>query len=100
MPTLPAYDRALLVRVSYLTRIESMVNVGCKFAPDDLDPSTWDQLIAVALERQFVEELLRKRREKKGETNTQQQAARRQAGVPAPGGTIFKPTKPFKGPTR
>jgi hypothetical protein len=100
VPELPPHDPDLRRRIGFLIRLESMVNVGCKFGPNDLTPDTWDQLVALALERQFVQGLLDRRREKKGETEHRNKEAHRQTGIPAPGGTFFKSKIPFKGPTR
>ena len=100
MPTVPAYDPDLLPRLHYLMWVESMVNVGCHFGPNDLEASTWDQLIALAVERQFVEKILSDRRDKRGQQDVAADKARQQTGIPKPGATLFKPTKPFKGPTR
>lgn len=100
MPTVPPLDPELIPRLRYLAWVESMINVGCHFGPGDLEAATWDQLIALALERQFVEALLADRRESKGQQDAATDKARAEVGIPKPGGTLFKPSKPFRGPTR
>lgn len=45
-------------RVRHLVHIESMVNVGCKFGPNDLDPATWEELIWLAMERGRMDRLV------------------------------------------
>jgi len=83
-------------RIQFLLRIESLINVGCKFQPDDLPPRVWDELVAMALERQFVDRLVDKRRAKGRQQDRAIQQARTQTGLPPPGGTLFKHSKPFK----
>jgi hypothetical protein len=92
----PAHDRALVVRIQYLVRIESLINVGCHFGPDDLPARVWDELIAMALERQFVDRLVDYRRDRQSSQETALNKARQQVGLPPPGGTIFTPSKPFR----
>lgn len=82
--------------MKYLVRLESLINVGCKFRPDDLPPGVWDELIALALERAFVDKLVRQRQEKKSDQDREMSKARAATGLPQPGGTIFPTSKPFR----
>jgi len=100
MPPLPDYDGLLGPRMGYLLRTAAMIEVGCCYAPNDLEPATWDHLLILASERAFVDRLVDKRREKSKEHGKVMSQARKVAGTPAPGGTLFKPSKPFKGPTK
>jgi hypothetical protein len=86
-------------RIQFLLRIESLINVGCKYQPDDLPPRVWDELIAMALERQFVDRLVDQRRNKNRQQDRAINQARKQTGLPPPGGTLFKHSRPFKGST-
>jgi hypothetical protein len=95
----PAHNRGLMKRVQFLLRIESLINVGCTFRPDDLPPRVWDELIAMALERQFVDRLVDRRRSNQRSQDQAVNAARRQTGLPPPGSTIFQHSKPFRGST-
>ena len=54
----PEHDTALFVRVRYLIWVESMINIGCHFGPDDLPMDVWDQLLALHYERAFVDRLV------------------------------------------
>ena len=92
----PKHNRRLMARIQFLLRIESLINVGCKFQPDDLPMHVWDELIAMALERQFVDRIVDKRRSRHRQQDRALQQARKQTGLPPPGGTIFKHSKPFK----
>lgn len=85
-----------MLRVRWLIRLESLINVGCKFGPNDLDPDTWDELIAMALERQFVDRLVAVRREKNQHQESKLRETRQATGVPQPGGTLFEHSKPFR----
>jgi hypothetical protein len=100
MPTLPEYDPEMMVRVAYIMRVEAMVNVGCKYGPNDLDPSTWDHLLILASERAFVDRVVDARREKHKHSDAGMAKARQVTGAPAPGGTLFKPSHPFHGSTK
>jgi hypothetical protein len=84
------------VRVRYLVRLESMVNVGCKFGPNDLPADVWDQLVTLAMERAFVDRLVQKRHDRQGHENRAMGKARATTGVPPPGGTLFPTKKPFR----
>lgn len=72
-----------------------MINVGCKFGPNDLPAHVWDELIAMALERAFVDKLVERRRDKRHREESAINKARQQTGVPAPGQTIFEHSRPF-----
>lgn len=100
MPSLPEPDPELFTRVAFLFRIEAMISVGCKYGPNDLTPDVWDHLIILSSERAFADRILDGRRDKHRQDDQQMQKARAQTGMPAPGGTLFKPTRAFKGPTR
>lgn len=92
----PRHDRTAMARVHYLMRLESLINVGCKFRPDDLPASVWDELIAMALERAFVDKLVDQQREKHRREDTAMSKARAATGTPPPGQTMFKTSKPFR----
>jgi hypothetical protein len=77
-----------------------MINVGCKYGPNDLEPSTWDHLIVLASERAFVDRILDRRRDRNKRDEAGVNRARQQGGLPLPGQTIFPTSKPFKGSTR
>ena len=100
MPPLPEYDPALVNRVALLFRIEALISVGLKYGPDDLQASTWDHLIMLSAERAFVDRILDARRDKHRQNDQMMQKARAVTGAPAPGGTLFRPTRGFKGSTR
>lgn len=100
MPPLPEYDAALVPRVAFLLRVEGLINIGCKYGPNDLEPQTWDHLLILGSERSFVDRVVDGRRNKDRQSNAALSKARAQTGVPAPGGTLFKPSKPFHGSTR
>lgn len=91
-----------MVRVRYLVHLESMVNVGCKFGPNDLDPQSWEELICLAMERSRIDRLVTaaKDREREGGAPkaTPAEAAalranREQLGVPAAGQSLLPPAK-------
>lgn len=92
----PPHDRIGFLRVHFLIRVESLINVGCKFRPDDFPAHVWDELIALALERAFVDRLVDQQRRRSQEQEHQLSRARAATGVPPPGGTIFKTTHPFR----
>jgi hypothetical protein len=83
-------------RVQFLLRLESLIQIGCKYQPDDLPPRVWDELLAMALERQFVDRLVEHRRAKGRREEQAVNKARQATGLPPPGGTVFTPSKPFK----
>ena len=88
-------------RLVFLTRLESMVNVGCKFAPNDLDPRTWSELVMLALERQRMEDLLRKGRDTKRDKPSPEaeaafRASRKELGMPEGGGSLFPQSRLMK----
>jgi hypothetical protein len=92
----PAHNKALMGRVQFLVRLESLINVGCKFGPNDLAPHVWDELLAMALERQFMESLVDHRRERARAQDSAVSKARQQTGLPQPGQTIFAHSRPFR----
>lgn len=92
----PEHDRRLMGRVQFLLRVESRINVGCKYQLDDLPMHVWDELVAMALERQYVDRIVDKRRSRRGQQDRALAQARKQTGLPPPGGTIFQHSKPFK----
>lgn len=73
-----------------------MINVGCHFGPDDLAADVWDGLMALAMERQFMDRLVEQRREKHREQEGEKNKARAATGIPPPGGTIFQHKRPFR----
>jgi hypothetical protein len=100
MPTLPEYDPEMMVRVAYIMRVEALVNVGCKYGPNDLAPDVWDHLLILAAERAFVDKVVEGRRDKGKRSDAEMAKARQVTGAPAPGGTLFKPSRPFHGSTK
>lgn len=99
-PDGPQIDSLCSARLAHLVRLESMVNVGCKFAPDDLSPQEWDELIVLSQERNWMSEHIRKRKdgEKQQQREVQKtvEAVRKDAGVPPPGGSLFPRKKPMQ----
>lgn len=100
LPALPPHDPTLQVRIAYLFRLKALIDVGCHFAPDDLPPAVWDELILLEGEKALVDRVLDKRRDQKGREDREMGKARAQTGVPPPGGTLFQHSRPFKGSTR
>jgi len=98
-------DQMAVKRLRFLLRIQSMVNVGCTFGPNDLDPRTWSELIMLALEQQRMQDLLREGRDRKNAEKRpalsapEEQAAlrtnRKELGVPE-GGRLFPATQPMR----
>jgi hypothetical protein len=85
------------VRVRYLVHLESMVNVGCKFGPNDLDPDTWGELVALAIERARMDRLIHAAKDKAREGGAKEtreteealRASREQLGIPGAGKSLF-----------
>jgi|PlaIllAssembly_1097288.scaffolds.fasta_scaffold19329_4 hypothetical protein len=86
-------DTTLTPRVRHIVRLESMVNVGCKFGPNDLKPDQWRDLIVLAQERNWIDERVQEHREKAREEQAQidkaMAEARKASGVPSPGQSLF-----------
>lgn len=86
-------------RLRYLTQIESMVAVGCKFGPDDLTPRTWQELIWLRLERDRMDDLIRGAKDREpaaalpAEQQTRQNEIRRIDNIPPPGQSLFRGKK-------
>lgn len=84
----------------HLVRLESMVTVGCKFAPGDLTPREWDELIVLSQERQMMSERVRKQKEaperRDSQARKKTEEARKAAGVPPPGSSLFPRKKPMR----
>lgn len=80
-------------RVRHIVRLESMVNVGCKFGPNDLKPDQWRDLIVLAQERNWIDEKVQEHREKAREEQAKidkaMAEARKASGVPSPGQSLF-----------
>lgn len=103
--SLPPLDDSYLRRMKHLIRLESMINVGCKFGPNDLLPDDWDGLIVLAQERQWMHTKLdeaRDKRDKKGKDHPVDSEAqkkideqRKELGIPAPGQSIFPRSRPM-----
>jgi hypothetical protein len=99
--TTPEANEVLLPRVRHVLRLESMINVGCKYGPDDLAPEVWDELIALSMERAWVDKHLvhdRKKPEDEGLSADEIQKrdkVRRESKIPPAGGTIFPQRKPL-----
>lgn len=94
----PSHDPVWLPRLRHVMRLEGMVAVGCHFQPQDLSPDEWDQLIALAGERNIIEAEISDLRVKKDAPssglNQEELAgvgeARRQSGLPGPGQSLLK----------
>lgn len=94
-------DPDALRRVKFLTRLESMVAVGCKFQLNDLDWETWTELILLAHERQRMREVIDKgkdaQREKplgKPEEKEALAEARKELGI-GTGPSLFPQKRPM-----
>lgn len=95
----PPLDAAFGVRLAFLTRLENYKEVGCRFSMEDLDPTTWDELIVLAQERQYMDGVIDKARRRKDHPEehttvspSAQQAindARKLLGVSPPGQSLF-----------
>ncbi len=79
------------------------MNIGCHFAPNDLPPRTWSELVMLALERQRMDELLRKGREKQSakdrpppEAEKAFRESRKQLGLPEGGTSLFPQSRPMR----
>lgn len=74
-----------MARVRFLVRVESTINVGCKYGPNDLAPEVWSDLILLAQERQWMDRLVQAFHRQLSETKQAEQAAltslRADAGV-------------------
>jgi hypothetical protein len=76
-----------------------MINVGCKFGPDDLSPDTWDGLILIARERQKISNKIDDARRRKEPEQLPKEAQkkvdtlRKETGIPPPGQSIFAQKK-------
>lgn len=70
-----------------------MVNVGCKFGPNDLRPEQWRDLITLAQERHWMDDKVQEHREvarKEQEKIDKAMAeARKLSGAPPPGQSLF-----------
>lgn len=86
-------DPLLFPWLRHILRLEGMVAVGCKFAPDDLGWDQWRDLQVVATERQWIQAKVRDLQEViRADTKQVQDgmaAARQAAGVPGPGQSLF-----------
>lgn len=95
---MPPPDPAALARIGFLVRLESMANVGCKWQVNDLSYDVWSELIVLATERQRIDRLIREQqdtaREAEREVDHKADEARRDSGIPAPGGSIFPGNAP------
>jgi hypothetical protein len=80
-------------RVRFIVRIESMVNVGCKFGPNDLAPEVWEDLIIMGQERQYMDRLVALFREQLTKDTQDEERAlselRKEQGLPGKGGSLF-----------
>jgi len=93
---LPEHDTALFIRVRYLIWVESLITIGCHFGPNDLPADVWDQLLVLNIERSFVDRLVQQQGEKNRKEEGELNKARAVTGAPAPGGTLFSHSKPFR----
>lgn len=90
---LPDPDPRCLLRLRHIVRLESLIQVGCKFGPNDLTPDQWRDLIILAQERNWIDERVQAHREQLRKEQEQIDRAlaeaRRQSGIPPPGQSIF-----------
>jgi len=93
---IPEFDTLLITRLKLVVRWESLVNVGCKFGPNDLSPRQWNDLIMLAQERQYVDEQIRRLRDGgkgssklPGDATVRLVEGRKKAGIPGPGQSLF-----------
>lgn len=95
--TPPDAEEMYLPRTSYIIRVENMINVGCKFGPDDLQPEAWDHLIIFAQEKAWITRKVDDQRREKdsphpglsAEAVKEIEKIRKEEGIPAPGHSIF-----------
>lgn len=90
-------DALVAHRTEFLTRLLNMKYLGCRFSIDDLDWGTWNELMVLEQERQWMDSQVDKaRRAKDGKSaetpQAQKQVAdmRKSLGVPPPGGSLFR----------
>jgi hypothetical protein len=94
----PPLDVKFGIRLAFLRRIENYKEVGVRFSMEDFDASTWDELIVLAQERQYMDGVIdkaRRRRDRPDEqvapdVEKQIEQARRELGVPPPGQSLFR----------
>jgi len=90
-------DHRALTRIRHLTRLESMINVGCTFGPDDLSYEQWSDLIILATERQWMDARIEEQRDRirdaKQKADAAMTEARKQSGTPPPGQSLFSGKK-------
>jgi len=76
-----------------LTRLESLINFGCKLGLDDLPSQVWDELLILGSERQRMDAVVREQKDesraKDVEAERKMAAARKESGVPPPGVSLF-----------
>lgn len=97
VPVEPDPEAAAGTRLRFLVRVESLINVGCKFGPNDLPASVWDELTVLAIERQRMDRIIMEQRDKARQQDAgvpagaelEMAKARRETGIPPPGGSIF-----------
>ncbi len=86
IPELEEADGTHLPRLRMLSRLEAMVNVGCRFSPNDLAIDVWRDLILLAQERQWIDEVVREKGEAVAKEQAQRDkdaaAAKQKAGIP------------------
>jgi hypothetical protein len=96
-PVEPEPDPSIGRRLSYLTRLESLLTLGCKVGLDDLPVRVWDELLILASERQRMDAVVREARDesraKDVEADRKIAAARKESGVPPPGVSLFPPKR-------
>jgi hypothetical protein len=90
-------DANYIPRIRYITRLEGMVSAGCKFSPNDLDPETWDHLLVLLSERNWMREKVDKQwktsRDPHPYLSEEGKKAlelhRKEQGIPPPGQSLF-----------
>lgn len=87
------FDARFIPRVKHITRLESLINIGCKFGPNDLEPDQWRDLVILATERQWIQQRVQEFRDtlrgQDANVADAQKAVRQAAGLPAPGQSLF-----------
>ena len=86
-------ELAVMTRIRHLSRLEAMINVGCKFGPNDLAPEQWSELIIMAEERNWMDRRIDRFRERKRKGDREVESAlskgRKELNIPPPGQAIF-----------
>jgi len=78
-----------------------MINVGCKFGPNDLSAETWRELVWFEQEKQWLDDKLSKHRETLAKKTVAEKQAidrqRQELGISPPGQSLFPPAPKGRG---